>query len=523
MLKKRKSTVSFCKYVSMLALFIAVGYSCSSDEPIGEGPTTSSSKEITAFSFVNPAITGTINEKEHTITIVFPADVDLTSLAATFTTTGAKVTVGSVTQVSGTTKNDFSKAITYTVTAEDGSTQNYTIAPPNSADVLGFAFEGGFSDVYWELPALKEGENIFYNAPANLDFVSGFPILPAGAEMTQSGDNQESDYNSTGFTFTITAADGKTKKTYTIKIPAYDKNTNPYGIYTPEQLATPASKLTESFKLMNDITMPEVNGTDYPIGENYATRGWTPIGDFYTFEGIIDGDGHVVKNLTIKGGSTDYVGFISIMGAKAIVKNIGFTSVNITTGGTVGALVGNNQGGTISHCYTTGSVSSTGFSAEIGGLVGINNDANGKPGKLLNSYSKVNVTGASNSVIGGLVGYNYDCDVQNCYATGSISGTYKYAGALMGKNAYEIVNCYATGNLKTGGGLVGYNFNWSSAPDCFWDTETTGQTTSDDGGKAVGKTTAEMKTATPYSSTWTSANWKFTSGKYPTLVGLGGQ
>ena len=531
MSKKTKSTiVPFFKYATMLALFIVVGYSCSSDEPgKTEEPTVpaSTTKAITSFTFSNTAIKATIDETAHTIAITYPSGVNVTNLIAIFATTGAKVTIGTVAQVSGTTPNDFSKTLIYTVTAQDGSKQDYTITPPNSAAVLGFTFEGSNSEIYWELPALKEGVNTFYNAPANLDFITGSPVLPPGAELTEAGDNEASNYNSTGFTFTITAADGKTKKTYTIKIPVYNKTTNPYGIYTPAQLWTPNLHLNDNFKLINDITMPAVDGTEYPIGEGYATMGFSPIGDFETFNGTIDGDNHVVKNLTIKRNSTDDVAFVSTLGAKGVVKNLGLVSVKIEGGGTVGALVANNVGGTISRCYASGTVSSTGIQAntQVGGLVGINNDANGIGGKLLNSYSTVNVSaaGPSASVVGGLIGYNYLCDVQNCYATGSVSGTYKYGGALIGKNACEIMNCYATGNIKIGGGLVGFNFNWSSAPNCFWDTQSTGQTASDDGGEAVGKKTVDMKTGTPYTSTWTSANWKFTAGQYPTLVGLGGQ
>ena len=512
------------KYSSLLTLFIVLNYSCSSNEAEPETP-LSNAKAITSFSFVNPAVTGTIDENAHTISIAFPAGTNLNSLAATFATTGAKVTVENVQQISGTTKNDFSKAIIYTVIAEDGSKQDYTITPPSSADILGFTFEDADQEIYWELKGLKEGVNTIYNAPMSVNFDTGFPILPVGAEVTAAGSNEESDYNTTGFTFTVTSADKKTKKSYTIKIPVYNKDTNPYGIYTPEQLLDPTYNLKESFKLMNDITMPPVDGTEYPLGPNYANQGWTPIGDFYSFVGTIDGNGHVIKNLTIKRGSSEDIGFISVLGAKGVIKNLGLVSVNVTGGGNVGALVGNNKGGTISHCYSTGNVKLEDFSVQnhVGGLVGINNDENAKPSKLSNSYSTANVTAGNNSYAGGLVGYNYLCILQNCYATGSLTGTYKNGGALIGKNACEITNCYATGKVVTGGGLVGFNFHWSAAPDCFWDIQTTGQSTSDDGGKAVGKTTAEMQTGTPYNSTWTSANWKFTAGKYPTLVGVGGQ
>lgn len=48
-------------------------------------------------------------------------------MPATFTTTGISVTVGATPQVSGTTANDFTNPVVYTVTAADGSTQDYTV------------------------------------------------------------------------------------------------------------------------------------------------------------------------------------------------------------------------------------------------------------------------------------------------------------------------------------------------------------------------------------------------------------
>jgi hypothetical protein len=52
----------------------------------------------------------------------------LTNLVATFIVSAkATVSVGQTTQVSGTTPNNFTNAVTYIVTAEDGSTQNFIV------------------------------------------------------------------------------------------------------------------------------------------------------------------------------------------------------------------------------------------------------------------------------------------------------------------------------------------------------------------------------------------------------------
>ena len=93
-------------------------------------------KAITAFNYQGliPAVTGTIDEGAKTIALTVPFGTDVTALVATFTTTGSSVKVGAVVQTSGTTPNNFTNPVTYTVTAADASTQAYTvtvsIAPP---------------------------------------------------------------------------------------------------------------------------------------------------------------------------------------------------------------------------------------------------------------------------------------------------------------------------------------------------------------------------------------------------------
>lgn len=94
---------------------------------------TSSAKEITAFSFMNltPAVVGTINGAN--IELIVPEDTVVSALIATFTSTGASVQVNGIEQESGITANDFTSPVTYTVTAQDGSTQTYTVTVKASA------------------------------------------------------------------------------------------------------------------------------------------------------------------------------------------------------------------------------------------------------------------------------------------------------------------------------------------------------------------------------------------------------
>jgi len=92
----------------------------------------------------------------------------------------------------------------------------------------------------------------------------------------------------------------------------------------------------------------------------YTTAVIAPDVNSY-FEGVFNGDGHIVRNLTIDtvGANNDYLGlFGKIEGSGARVKNLGIENTNITGGNysaRLGGLCGNNSG-TITNCYATGPV-----------------------------------------------------------------------------------------------------------------------------------------------------------------------
>ncbi len=197
--------------------------------------------------------------------------------------------------------------------------------------------------------------------------------------------------------------------------------------------------------------------------------------------------------------------------------------------------------GTVTQCYSTGALSGAGL---VGGLVGEN------LGAVIRCHSGAVVS--AQAQVGGLVGQNGGEQyrggvagglVRDSYSTGVVSSGYGDAGGLVGINAGDLTCCYSTGEVsgQSAGGLVGCGFvdvyldngGWGvfgTATDCFWDTETSGQTTSEGG---ISKTTAQMQTA----KTFLQAGWDFTGemqngthqtwqipreGGYPVLAILSG-
>ena len=179
------------------------------------------------------------------------------------------------------------------------------------------------------------------------------------------------------------------------------------------------------------------------------------------FTGTFDGNGHTISNLTIDtvGVGNDNLGLFGIiLGSNAWVKDLGLENVNITGGYDsieLGGLVGFNMEGTINNCYALVNIISGDASQSIGGLVG----GNAGEGSIINCYTTVNIIGGDDSYwLGGLCGFNFDSSISNCYSTGAVTGgdNSSYLGGLCGENDnVSISNCYATGSV-TGGDNSSY-------------------------------------------------------------------
>jgi hypothetical protein len=322
---------------------------------------------------------------------------------------------------------------------------------------------------------------------------------------------------------------------------------DPYLIYTAEDLnliGLTVRYLDKHFKLMADINLS---------GRTYSTA------VIPEFAGTFNGNGHMITHFTIVGVS--YLGLFGRLESGAEVGDLGIVDVNITSTSKAGSLVGENSGGSIINCYSSGNVSGyecigglvgynggsittsnstctvSGLSVDswwgklagIGGLVGYNSGSiamscstgsvrgsegvggmvgeNGGSITASCSYSKVQGEVAT----GGLVGRHSSGEIVDCYAEGEVIGEW-YVGGLVGSNGSGIMssrtgaihNCYAVTDVIQGrdvGGLLGCDWG-GTIINSFWDIETSGQLTSIGG---TGKTTAEMQTA----NTFLEAGWDF--------------
>ena len=213
------------------------------------------------------------------------------------------------------------------------------------------------------------------------------------------------------------------------------------------------------FILMNDLDSTTAGYTELASPTANQGKGWLPIGIWPNpFVGSFDGQGFEIRDLFIDREGEDNVGLFSFVDTGGIIMGVALIDADVTGEVYVGGLVGHNHDGSLSNCHSTGNVAGD---MQVGGLVGINE------GTVSNSYSTATVTGGE--AVGGLVGLNGGT-VSNSYSTGSV-----------------------TGNSSVGG-LVGWN-DEGTVDNSFWDTETSGQATSDGG---TGKNTTAMQDITTF-------------------------
>ncbi len=265
------------------------------------------------------------------------------------------------------------------------------------------------------------------------------------------------------------------------------------------------------------VADPDFRRGDYQLGRDLDAQGlpaFTPIGDCgptgncmqalgqFGFAGVFDGQGHVIRNLTVSRPETGGVGLFGVLAESGVIMNLHLENVRVTGRAGTGALVGSNfgvifnssaagavngalavgglvggSGGLVYRSRFSGSVAGqqavgglvgdmTGavyYSQSgavvtgergLGGLVGLNTF-----GVILGSSASGAVTGSND--VGGLVGVNTDARVRHSFATGAVTGDGNNIGGLVGFNSLSSVrNSFALGSVAGAdgvGGLVGRN------------------------------------------------------------------
>lgn len=230
---------------------------------------------------------------------------------------------------------------------------------------------------------------------------------------------------------------------------------NPWRISRPEHLDQIRNHMQDFFIQTDNI--------DMDIAPWNQDTGWQPIGESMQvrFEGVYNGDGHVISGLFIDRANQSNIGFFGHTGDGAIIKNLGLVDVDIRGNQYVGAVVGwNRDAAKVINCYSTGRVRGN---SHVGGLVGYNQNRNSI---IVDSYSRANMEGGVQ--VGGIVGHN--------------------------RNAAAVTGSYSTGRV-TGqeevGGLAGFSQAWGDDPpdNNYWDIETSGQQNSEIG---TGRLTRQM-------------------------------
>ena len=235
-----------------------------------------------------------------------------------------------------------------------------------------------------------------------------------------------------------------------------------YEIDTPEKLAwvscktTNGSLVSNKFKLTTDI---DLGGKLFiPIA---AGKGEKVNGTNVKFTGTLDGQGHTIKGLYIKGSE---IAKSEVNGAPIYAQNIGL--VAILSGGTIKNLVLE-----VSEIYASSSAGEDGTQGKdnpisVGTLVGWM-----EKGKIENCVVEGSITtsGGSNRV-GGLVGNVWSATITDCVSDVSISasGTDTHVGGVVGAlrkgETVNLSSCVFEGDtlISTGGtagGIVGYHEN----------------------------------------------------------------
>lgn len=267
------------------------------------------------------------------------------------------VSVG--TELAVTVRSVFDKTAPQEVTITVVAPPAYTITVTSESAVVFDKFVIGYTyDGTSQITASSDGGG-------SLSYESGDPdvatvdstglITPTGGGTTQ---------------ITITSSDDAAPATVTVTVMAYTPIYTIADFNRIEQENTVNGITTGNYMLMNDIDAAE-DTTEWLSLANYQqTRDTNGLKGF---NGIFDGNGHTISNLTPvskAGGSANNVAPFGTIMKGGIVRNLAFTG--LTLNNTIAGGIANMNFGTIENCYVEATFTAFHGSAgnASGGIVG---------------------------------------------------------------------------------------------------------------------------------------------------------
>ena len=199
---------------------------------------------------------------------------------------------------------------------------------------------------------------------------------------------------------------------------------NEGDIASVEGLKAMQNNLMGDYRLVADI---DLSGVD-----------WTPIGDGVApFFGSFDGNGYVIKNLSVDMPERDFVGLFGV--SSGSLSNVSIDGVVLAGKNYTGAVVGKAEG-IVQNPVITGEIGITGGSY-VGGIVGY----------VKGNLADIKVEGIKSlkgiDYVGGVAGY-----VKGNVSDSGVSGIEEIvassscAGGLVGEVSGSLSNCFATEN-----------------------------------------------------------------------------
>lgn len=324
---------------------------------------------------------------------------------------------------------------------------------------------------------------------------------------------------------------------------------NPYLIYTTDQfnaIGAEPNDWGKHFELRANLDLSSLEDNEYRIIGRVRYLSDNTEYPKHPFTGTFNGNHYVISNLRYTelpperfGWIREGIGLFGLVdGPYAVIKNLTLVNSHIVAkeNNFVGSLIGILREGSVSRCHIVngyieansavgGLVGNTGGASmyptikyssfqgkvigdsNVGGLTGQANckfeiyiTSRGKP-VISQCYTRGHVSGRTG--VGGFIANN-EVPIRDCYSHCDVSGTEFGVGGFAGGNhngGGDISFCYASGKIAADesaavGGLVGFNPGGYVMNNCFWDTQSSGETRN--AGAGAGLTTSQMRDLNVY-------------------------